>query len=101
MHATIWSVAMAAVFAIEQRERGKAFYAGAAIYLACLAFGIVTMIPAADYGPWGRDVGFNPARLNRVLVVPLGALMPFNPDWIRAALEFTSGSATAAPSFWN
>jgi hypothetical protein len=101
MHATIWSVALAAVFAIEQRERGKAFYAGAAAYLACLAFGIATMIPAADFGPWGRDVGFDPERLNRVLVVPLGALMPFNPDWIRAALEFASGAATAAPSFWN
>ncbi len=82
MHATIWSMALAAFFAIEQRERGGAFYAGAALYLALLAFGIATMIPAADYGPWGEHVGFDPTRLAKTLVIPLGALVPVNPEWI-------------------
>jgi hypothetical protein len=101
MHATIWSMALAAFFAIEQRERESAFYIGAALYLAFLAFGIATMIPAADYGPWGQDVGFDPTRLARTLVFPLGALVPVNPEWIGNAREFLNGSSVALPSFWN
>ena len=101
MHATIWSMALAAFFAIEQRERGGAFYVGAALYLALLAFGIATMIPAADYGPWGQDVGFEPTRLANTLVFPLGALVPVNPEWIGTAREFFNGSSVALPRFWN
>src|SRR5205085_2686703 len=84
-----------------QRERGGAFYVGAALYLAFLAFGIATMIPAADYGPWGQDVGFEPRRLANTLVFPLGALVPVNPEWIGTAREFFNGSSVALPRFWN
>jgi len=101
MHATIWSMALAVFFAIEQHERRGAFYAGAALYLALLAFGIATMIPAADYGPWGEDVGFDPTRLAKAIAIPLGALFPINPDWIGTAREFLHGAAVAPPAFWN
>ena len=63
-HATIWSIAMAATFAVQECRRDRTFIAGAVVYLVLLAFGIDTMIPAADYGPWGADPGPNFKRLS-------------------------------------
>ena len=101
VHATIWSVAMAIAFVLEQRRRDAAFYAGAALYLAFLAFGIWTMIPAADFGPWGNDVRFSWGRLYNAVAVPVGAFMPVEPDWIVNAFRFLTGASDAAPNFWN
>jgi len=100
-HATIWSVALAAGFLLEARRRDPAFLAGIAAYLALLAFGTATMIPAADYGPWGHDFGLDVSRLNSVLVVPLGAFVPIVPGWIEAAVAFVTGTSDAIPRFWN
>ena len=101
VHATIWSVALAVTFALEERRRDTAFLTGAALYLCCLAFGIATMIPAADYGPWGNDVRFDLARLDSVLAIPLGAFVPFNSESVKGAVAFAIGATTAAPRFWN
>lgn len=101
LYSAIWSMAMAAVFAIEQDRRGPAFYAGTLIYLACLAFGIATMVPAADFAPWGGDVRFEPVRLDHALVVPFGAFMPINPEWIVSATKFFQGAGSFVPNIWN
>lgn len=101
MQATIWSIALAIGFAIEQRRRDTAFYVGAAIYLAFLAFGIWTMIPAADYGPWGSDVRFSWERLYNAVAIPVGAFWPIDPDWIVNIFRFLAGATDVAPRFWN
>jgi hypothetical protein len=100
-HATIWSMALAAGFLLEARRRDPGFLAGIAVYLGLLAFGIATMIPAADYGPWGHDVRLDVSRLNSALAVPLGAFVPIVPGWIEAAFAFVTGASYAAPRFWN
>lgn len=101
MQATIWSIALAIGFAIEQRRHDKAFCAGAAIYLALLAFGIWTMIPAADYGPWGSDVHFSWGRLYNAVAIPVGAFWPIDPDWVVNSFRFLTGATEVAPKFWN
>ena len=101
MHATIWSIALAVVFVLEQRRRDTAFCAGGAIYLGFLAFGIWTMIPAADYAPWGSDVHFSWQRLYNAVAIPVGALVPVDPDRIAALVRFLTGAGGAAPPFWN
>ena len=100
-HATIWSIALAAGFLLQERRRDRVFLAGIALYLGLLAFGIATMIPAADYGPWGHDVRLDLSRLNAALAVPLGAFVPIVPGWIEAALAFVTGASDTAPHFWN
>jgi hypothetical protein len=101
MHATIWSIALAIGFAIEQRRRDAAFCVGAAIYLALMAFGIGTMIPEADYAPWGRDVDFSWQRLYNAVAIPVGAFWPIDPDWVKDSFRFVTGATDVAPKFWN
>lgn len=101
MHATIWSIALAIGLVLEDRARSKWFFAGAAIYLACLAFGLATMIPAADYQLYGGDVRFDPLRLSRMIVIPLAALVPVTPDWIGAVAAFARGSVVTIPPYFN
>lgn len=101
MHATIWSIALAVVFVLEQHRRDTAFHAGGAIYLVCLAFGIWTMIPAADYAPWGSDVHFSWQRLYHAVAIPVGALVPVDPNRIISLFLFLAGVADDAPPFWN
>jgi hypothetical protein len=100
-HATIWSIALAAGFVLEARRRDLAFIGGIAVYLGLLGFGIATMIPAADFAPWGHDVRLDVSRLNSVLAVPLGAFVPIVPGWIEAAVAFVTGASDAVPRFWN
>jgi hypothetical protein len=100
-HATIWSMALAAIFVMEERRRDIAFMAGAAAYLTCLSFGIATMIPAADYGPWAVHPAIYFARLNRTLVVPLGAFVPLDPAWIKSFFAFIANPVMPVPPFWN
>jgi hypothetical protein len=101
VHAAIWSMALAAGFVLEERRRDPKFLAGIALYLGLLAFGVATMIPMADFGPWGREIGLVPSRLNAALAVPLGAFVPVVPGWIEAALAFVTGAADAIPRYWN
>jgi hypothetical protein len=101
VHATIWSMALAAGFVLEERRREPKFLAGIAAYLGLLAIGVATMTPMADFGPWGREIGLVPSRLNAALAVPLGAFVPIVPGWIEAALAFVTGAADAVPRFWN
>lgn len=101
VHATIWSIALAVTFALEERRRDATFLTGAWLYLCCLAFGIASMIPAADYGPSGNDVRFDLARFDRVLAIPLGAIVSFNVESVKGALAFATGATTAVPRYWN
>ena len=101
MHATIWSIALAVVFVLEQHRRDTAFYAGGAIYLLALGFGIWTMIPAPDYAPWGADVSFSWERLYNTIPIPVGALLPLDVGSIESTMRYLAGATDAAPHFWN
>jgi hypothetical protein len=87
VHATIWSLALGAVFVLDARRRDPGFLAGIALYVGLLAVGVATMIPAADFGPWGQDVRIELWRLNGVLAVPLGAFAPVVPPGTRCGLR--------------
>ena len=53
MHATIWSIALAVVFVLEQHRRDTAFYAGGAIYPLALGFANLDDDPCAGLRPVG------------------------------------------------
>ena len=55
-----------------------------------LAFGIGTMIPAPDYGPWGADPGLDVKRLSAALAMPLGAFIRVNPGGLETAVAFAA-----------
>ena len=98
----IWSIVLAAMLVIEGPQRTPALMAGATTYLALLAFAIVTMAPAADFGPWAADVRLASARLNADLVVPFGAFVPLNWSEISEAIALLTHPTTGAiPRFWN
>lgn len=99
--ATIWSMALAIVFAIEPHRRERSFHIGAVLYLVCLAFAIWTMIPADDYGPWGSDIHFSWERLYHAVAIPVGAFVPVDPDRIGDGFRYLTGATEAAPKFWN
>jgi hypothetical protein len=97
----IWSLVLAAMLAIEGVRRRSVRLAGAAVYLILLAFAIGTMVPAADYGPWGRaTLGVH--RLVYGLRIPFGALVPLTPGSIWETFVFIAHPETASiPQFWN
>jgi hypothetical protein len=98
----IWSIVLAAMLVMEGPQRTPALTAGAATYLALLAISIVTMAPAADFGPWASDVRFALARLNADLIVPFGAFVPLTWSEISEAVALLTHPATGAvPRFWN
>jgi hypothetical protein len=102
MHGAIWSMVLAAMLAMEGVRRRSVPVAGAAVYLILLVFAIGTMIPAADFGPWGHDVRFSVSRLNADLRLPIGAFVPLRPDSIWDAIAFIAHPKTASiPQFWN
>jgi hypothetical protein len=99
---TIWSMALAAMLAMQARARGPARLAGGAVYLTGLALAVISMMPAPDFGPWGKDVRFDPGRFNAVLAIPLGAFVPLDPSRIEALVTLLFHSTGGpVPSFWN
>ena len=98
----IWSMVLAAILAMDAFRGKSVSIAGATIYLVLLVFAIATMMHAADYGPWGKDVGFTAERFNDDLVIPLGAFFPFNFSALREAGAFIMQPGTAkVPEFEN
>ena len=102
MHATIWSIALAIVFVLEERRADLRFAAGIAIYLALLAIGIVTMMPASDFGPWIASPGFNWSSIVAAPAVMIGAFVPIDSRWLHAAAAFVADPHLApVPFVWN
>jgi hypothetical protein len=98
----IWSIVLAAMLVIEATRYNSALVVGAAVYLILLVIAIVTIVPAADFGPWASDVRFDFLRLNRDLAVPFGAFVPLQTNSFKEAFEFLVNPNTAAiPYFWN
>jgi len=101
-HATIASIAFALVFVLEERRHDARFLGGVALYLALLAFSIASMIPAPDFGPWDVAPRFELSGAIIPLMVMLGAFVPVDPDWFRAAAAFLSDpQTTPVPFVWN
>jgi hypothetical protein len=98
----IWSMVLAAILAMDAFGGKSVSIAGATTYLVLLGFAIATMMHAADYGPWGKDVGFTAERFSNDLVIPLGAFVPFNFSALREAGAFIMQPGTAkVPGFEN
>jgi len=98
---TIWSMVWAAMLSIEGVRRRSIHVAGATVYLILLVFAIATMVPAPDYGPWGRDT-LGVHRLIYGLKIPFGAFVPLSPGSIWDAIVFLAHPQTASiPHFWN
>jgi hypothetical protein len=100
-HATIWSIALALVFAFEEWRYDMRFLLGGALYLALLAFGIATMVPAPDYGPWTAEPAFDLDNLNNALATMLGGFLPLDPGWPHAVRAFLTEPHAPVPFFWN
>src|ERR1043165_4575737 len=99
---TIWSIAFAAVLVLEERPRDARFWGGAAIYLVLLGVGLATMVPAPDYGPWDASPKLDLASVENALAIALGAFVPIDAGWFRAAAAFFADPRSApVPFFWN
>jgi hypothetical protein len=99
---TIWSMALAAGFLLEEKRRDGRFWGGLALYLVLLAVALAAMIPAADFGPWESRPRLDFDAVENALGVAIGAFVPISPDWFRAAAAFAADPAsTAFPFFWN
>ena len=84
MYSTIWSMVLAAMLAIEVAGAADpcpdmCSVAGAAMYLALLAFAIVMMEPPPRYDLSSPVVHFSIRRLNEDTYTPVGAFVPFSP----------------------
>jgi hypothetical protein len=98
----IWSICLAVTLGMDGLRRKSVPIAGAGIYLILLIFAIATMMHAADYGPWGKDVRFSIDRLNDDVVIPLGAFVPFSFSAIREAVAFIMHpGSVVGPEFWD
>jgi hypothetical protein len=105
-YATMWSLVLAVMLAIEQmRRRSVPAYvpaAGAAAYLALLAFAIVMMEPPPNYTLAAPGTAFSFLRFNDELSTPFGAFVPFSVGAIRSAMAWIAHPQTAAiPDFFN
>lgn len=102
VHAAIWSMAFASVYALEQRRHDARFIAGAALYLALLAFAVIVMIPAPDFGPWEARPSLDLSGGNNPLAVMFGAFVPIDPAWFPAVAAFLRDpQAAPVPFTWG
>jgi hypothetical protein len=99
-YATMWSLVLAVMLAIEQMRRPSvpAYVpvAGAATYLALLAFAIVMMQPPPHYALAAPGIEFSLLRFNNELSTPLGAFVPFSLGGFRSAMAWIAHPQTAA-----
>ena len=96
VHTAIWSIALAVVFVLEERRWDSRFIAGAVTYLALLAVGIATMIPAPDFAPWPTSPRWDWQDVVNAPAVMLGAFAPLELRWLHAAASFLA-EPNAAP----
>jgi hypothetical protein len=106
MYSTIWSMVLAAMLAIEVVRRPSApryvSVAGAAVYLALLAFAIVMMEPPPRYNLSSSLVHFSFERLNDDSYTPVGAFVPFSPGEVLQAINlFAHWGPPVVPEFWG
>ena len=89
----------------QMRRRSVPAYvpiAGAAAYLALLAFAIVMMRPPPHLDLAAPGIEFSFLRFNSELSTPIGAFVPFSLDEIRSAMAWIAHPQTAAiPDFFN
>lgn len=106
MYSTIWSMVLATMLAIEVVRCPSApryvSVAGAAIYLALLAFAIVKMEPPPQYDLSSSLVHFSLERLNEDTYTPVGAFVPFSPGEVLQAINlFAHWRPPVVPEFWG
>ncbi len=106
MFSTIWSMVLAAMLAMEAVRRPSApryvSVAGAAVYLALLAFAIMMMEPPPPYNLSSSLVHFSFGRLNEDIYTPVGAFVPFSPGEVLQAINlFAHWGPRVVPEFWG
>ncbi len=102
VYGAIWSMVMAAFFAIEQmRTDRRALLLGGCVYALLLGFAAWTMAPASDalhVGTLRHEV----PRLTSLFAFPVDALAPFPVTWLKGTWAVVTHPRTAEfPKFWN
>ncbi len=98
---TIWSMVAAARLALERSIPPSSRILGTALYLCGLAAAVASMISPSDAVPYGPQLRFNPGDLVGLGLVPAGALLPVEPQWLVQAAEFVLRTGGEPPQFWN
>jgi hypothetical protein len=107
VYGTIWSMALAAVFVIQQGRLSARFLSGIGIYLLGTSIAVATMmVPLSDhgfyYGASGsllqtfyqKLVHFDPFAIRSVTA---GAILPIQPTWLLDWLTFFADPSSAQP----
>jgi hypothetical protein len=97
---------LAAMLVIEDIRRPSmpryVLVAGAAAYLALLAFAIVMMQPPPSRNLTSPIVHFSAARLDEDIETPIGAFVPFSPGEVLQAINlFAHWRPPVVPEFWG
>jgi hypothetical protein len=105
-YSAIWSIALAAMLVIEDlRSPSVPKYVpvvGGAVYLALLAFAIVTMMPPPDLAVSSPRVTFALDRFYNELSTPIGAFVPFAISTVKDAIAYVAHPAPAKiPDFFD
>src|SRR6202012_2615023 len=89
-YSAIWSIALAAMLVLEElRAPSVPKYVpavGGAVYLALLAFAVVTMIPPPDLAVSSPRVKFAFDRFYSEISTPIGAFAPFDISTVKDAI---------------
>jgi len=103
VYGTIWSMALAAVFVVEQFRLTTRFIGGVCTYLVCLAIAVATMMPPGFSENFHQtSIPIDGGRIHALLNIPIGAFFPIRPDWIFDSIAFFVGAGSAQlPQFWN
>lgn len=98
---TIWSLGLGAFFLWQERREWRSTLVGAALFAACLAVALVSMVPAPDYMLVQAKPGLEFGHLNKPLRYVVFAffpfIWPFAPDALRTLGNW--GAALAATPF--
>ena len=102
-YGTIWSMALAAVFVIEQNRLTTRFIGGMCIYLICLSIAVATMMPPGFFQTFHQTSNpIDAARIHELSTIPIGAFFPIRPDWLFDSVAFFIGAGSAQPpQFWE
>lgn len=98
---TIWSMATAGILALQRSTPRSTRIVGSLIYLACLAIAVTSLIPSPESAPHSALPLLDASRLSVLPLVPVGALLPVDPQWLVQAARFVLLPGSEPPHYWN
>jgi hypothetical protein len=92
----IWSLGMAAFFALGNWREWRAMVAGAALYAALVVLAIATMMPAPDVGLYAPAVPkLDASTFDTPLHYVIGAFLPWFAPFVSMSLTWVGGKGAA------